>query len=81
MLICHPDDVSCAREDDDGEWEERDVGMWSRYEWKGDDINKLTPERMRWCQYRRASSRNDGNDKVLLLKRYKLWWWDSDDNG
>jgi hypothetical protein len=31
MLICHLDDVSCAREDD-GEWEEEVLGMWSWYE-------------------------------------------------
>jgi hypothetical protein len=32
MLICHPDNVSHAREDDDGEWEEGELGVWSRYE-------------------------------------------------
>jgi hypothetical protein len=32
MQICNLDDVSCAREDDDGEWKEEALGMWSLYE-------------------------------------------------
>jgi hypothetical protein len=32
MLICHLDDISCAREND-GEWEEEEeLRMWSWYE-------------------------------------------------
>jgi hypothetical protein len=32
MVIYHLDDVSSAREDDDGQWKEKVLGMWSWYE-------------------------------------------------
>jgi hypothetical protein len=30
ILICHHDAITCAREDDDGEWLEEVLGIWTR---------------------------------------------------